>query len=509
MFASPIRTSASTPALLRRSGARLAALVAAATCVGICAAGPASADSAPAESAGVPVTLSAPAVTAETGTAAAAGVSPAADVEPATTEPAATEPATTEPATTEPATTEPATTEPAITEPATTEPAIQPVVPAQPTPAQIAPPRGSAVTSRTAVSAAAVATKPVVTTQPVETWVDLGTSATFTAHASGTPTPTVQWQFRRWTEDVWVDIPGATSDSYTSPPASVSDVEPGFRAIFTNTAGSVATQSADLRVNQAPPAAGTPSAPRNVKARQTAPGQITITWSAPADEGTSPITSYGAGYGTRRWGNGDDFSPSTFTAVFNDIDDGDYSAVVFAVNDSGLGWRVFVPISVGDVPTAPRHVAAKRSGTSVTVTWGAPARAGYAPVVGYEVVLTSGANRLTRTVSPSATSATFRDLPPGTWRVRVTASNIVGPGSAGTVSFSVPSSAPATPAAPSTPAARPASAIPAVAPAAAPAAQLALTGSESAVQAALALGLVLLGLASTTAARRLRTRSQD
>jgi titin len=320
----------------------------------------------------------------------------------------------------------------------------------------------------------------------------------------------VQWQSRRWTEDAWTDIPGATSDSYTSPPASVNDVEPGFRAVFTNSAGSVATQSADLRVNQAPPAAGTPSAPRNVKARQTAPGQITITWSAPSDEGSSPITSYGAGYGTRRWGNGDDFSPSTFKAVFNGIDDGDYTAVVFAVNDTGMGWRVFVPISVGDVPTAPRHLAATRSGSSVTVTWGSPARAGYAPVQGYDVVLTSGSRRLTRTLPADATRATFRDLPAGTWRVTVTATNVVGASSAAAVSVTVPSS---TPVAPPRPATRPAAAaIPAVAPAQAPtrapAAQLALTGSEGAAQAALALGLLFLGLVSTTAARRLRTATK-
>ncbi|WP_157693126.1 fibronectin type III domain-containing protein [Pedococcus dokdonensis] len=475
------------------------ALVAAAACVGITAAGPASAESAPSTAAGV-----APSSTTPAGTPA---VTPVADPPAA---PAEAAPSTeVEPAPPIETVTEPVTTPPAVTAPVATPPvATQPAATQSVAPAQTAPSRRAAATSRTAVAPASTA--PVVTTQPVETWVDLGESATFTAHASGTPVPTVQWQFRRWTEDTWVDIPGATSDSYTSPPASLADVEPGYRAVFTNSAGSVATQSADLRMNQLPPAPGTPSAPRNVIAHQTAPGQITITWSAPADEGDSPITSYGAGYATRRWGNGDDFSPSTYKAVFNDIEDGDYSAVVFAVNDAGMGWRVFVPISVGDGPSAARHVAATRSGSAVTVTWGAPSRVGYGPVDGYDVVLTSGAHRVTRTLPAGATSATFRDLAPGTWRVTVTASNVVGPGVATTVTVVVPSS---TPAAPSRPAPRPVAAaipaaIPAAYPAQAPTAQLALTGSAGAAQAALALGLLLLGLASTTAARRLRTVSR-
>ncbi|WP_406829488.1 hypothetical protein ABEG17_10820 [Pedococcus sp. KACC 23699] len=410
-------------------------------------------------------------------------------------------------------------------------PGVAPAAPAPATATAPTPAPQATTAAATPRAANAVASAPVVTTQPVETWVDLGSSATFTAHASGTPAPTVQWQFRRWYEDPWTDVPGATSDRYTTPPSSVNDVEPGYRAVFTNSAGSVTTAAVDLRINQPAPPAGTPSAPRDVTAHQTAKGQVTITWSAPADSGTSPITSYGAGYGTRRWGNGDTYPATTFHAVFNDIADGDYTAVVFANNDVGMGWRVSVPVSVGDLSTAPTHLTATLSGTTGTVTWGAPTNAGYSSVTGYEVLATSGSHRVSRSVSAATRRVALPALTSGVWHVTVRATNTVGIGAAAATSLTVtttataptpPPPAPTTPV-PTTPATRPSTTPVAAAPARpaaaastrpaaslAPAASvvptravLAHTGSNGSSQALLALALMVIGVGCAVGSRRM------
>jgi Immunoglobulin I-set domain len=52
-----------------------------------------------------------------------------------------------------------------------------------------------------------------ITSQPVAQEVTEGETATFTAAASGIPTPTVQWQVSTNGGGSWSNIPGATSDT--------------------------------------------------------------------------------------------------------------------------------------------------------------------------------------------------------------------------------------------------------------------------------------------------------
>lgn len=90
---------------------------------------------------------------------------------------------------------------------------------------------------------------PAITTQPSNQTVTAPATATFTAAASGSPTPTVQW-YRNGAE-----ISGATSASYTTPATTVTggtanngDV---YAAVFTNASGFVQTVNATLTVSAA------------------------------------------------------------------------------------------------------------------------------------------------------------------------------------------------------------------------------------------------------------------
>jgi len=91
---------------------------------------------------------------------------------------------------------------------------------------------------------------PAIITQPVSQTVNPGQTASFTSFASGSPTPSVQWQVS--SDGIsWSDIAGATSTTYSFT-AQSSDNGKQFHAVFTNSAGSATSNPATLTVNSAP-----------------------------------------------------------------------------------------------------------------------------------------------------------------------------------------------------------------------------------------------------------------
>jgi hypothetical protein len=91
---------------------------------------------------------------------------------------------------------------------------------------------------------AAPPTPPTITTQPTSLTVRVGETATFTVVASGTAPLSYQWQKSN------VNIPGATSASYTTPPVTTADNKDKFRVIVSNAVGSVTSQTATLTVKR-------------------------------------------------------------------------------------------------------------------------------------------------------------------------------------------------------------------------------------------------------------------
>ncbi len=86
-------------------------------------------------------------------------------------------------------------------------------------------------------------TAPVITTQPQSQTITLGQSVTFSASASGTPTPTFQWH-----RDGNA-LNGETGKSYTFTP-TLADNGASFTLVATNSAGSVASDMAILTVKE-------------------------------------------------------------------------------------------------------------------------------------------------------------------------------------------------------------------------------------------------------------------
>ncbi len=89
---------------------------------------------------------------------------------------------------------------------------------------------------------------PAITEQPALVTVEAGGVAVFDASASGFPAPTVQWEISTDEGASWSAISGATSDQLTLEDVQASQNGDEYRAVFTNTAGSTATEAATLTV---------------------------------------------------------------------------------------------------------------------------------------------------------------------------------------------------------------------------------------------------------------------
>jgi hypothetical protein len=107
----------------------------------------------------------------------------------------------------------------------------------------------SAGTATTAAATLTVQTPPAVKTNPTSHSVTAGSTVTFTAAATGTPTPTVQWQLSIDGGVTYTDIFGATGTTLTLTGVTTGQNGYRYRAVFTNPVGSVTTTAAVLTVH--------------------------------------------------------------------------------------------------------------------------------------------------------------------------------------------------------------------------------------------------------------------
>ncbi len=110
---------------------------------------------------------------------------------------------------------------------------------------------GSRNTSIAQLLVSTTSSAPVVTTHPQDTFAEDGDPVTLSAAASGVPTPSVQWQSKTPTGP-WTNIVGATSTNYTIGVVTQEHQGVSYRAVFTNSEGTVQTSAAVLTVGAEP-----------------------------------------------------------------------------------------------------------------------------------------------------------------------------------------------------------------------------------------------------------------
>ena len=202
-----------------------------------------------------------------------------------------------------------------------------------------------------------------VTENPSDVSVAAGASATFTAAATGTPAPTVQWQQSTDGGTTFSDVAGATAASLTFATAESQNGNE-FRAVFTNSTGSATTSAAKLTLTSNVVVTSNPSnvsvaagASATFTAAATGTPAPTVQWQQSSDGGTTFTDVAGATAASLTFvvsaGQGGD----QFRAVFsNDSGTATTSAATLTITAavSGKQWRTAQQI---DVPTGNASVS--------------------------------------------------------------------------------------------------------------------------------------------------------
>jgi len=187
---------------------------------------------------------------------------------------------------------------------------------------------------------------------------------------------------------------------------------------------------------------GPPSAPQNLAAH---PGnsQVSLSWTAPANNGSSPITNYciymGASPGAETLlatiGNVTTYNATGLTNGQT------YYFMVAAENAAGAG-----PNATGTnaaprtVPLAPTGLAATYGNAQVSLTWNAPLSNGGSPITKYTIYIgiSTGAETLLATIG-NVTTYTVTGLTNGqTYYFTVSATNDAGEGAQSSEALATP-----------------------------------------------------------------------
>ncbi len=188
-----------------------------------------------------------------------------------------------------------------------------------------------------------------------------------------------------------------------------------------------------------------PGAPRSPSATLSGARSVSVSWSAPADDGGSSVLDYTVAVLANGSPTGASSTTGSTSASFSGLTRGvAYSFRVTARNAVGSGSAatsnaVTPPVVVPGAPGSPTAtlVSSSAAGATVTVSWSAPADDGGSSITGYDVSASPSGG--SRTTSAGSTSTTFTGLPVGfVYRFSVAARNSIGAGPTATVTLDVP-----------------------------------------------------------------------
>jgi hypothetical protein len=231
---------------------------------------------------------------------------------------------------------------------------------------------GSVTSASATLMVNAASAPPSITTQPISRTVTAGQTASFSVANTGTAPFSYQW-YKNTTP-----ISGATSSSYTTPATTTSDNGALFKAIVTNSAGSVTSASATLTVNAAPTASLTvnPSSLAfgtvTIGAKSTVPA--TVTNSGTASVTISNVSIAGAGFGASGVSTGQILAPGQSASL---------SVTFTPSTTTGVTGNVTITSNATNSPTAVSLTGSGLQTVShdVVLSWNVST----SPVIGYNV----------------------------------------------------------------------------------------------------------------------------
>jgi hypothetical protein len=265
---------------------------------------------------------------------------------------------------------------------------------------------GTALSSPASLTVAGPPQGPALTAQPLSQSVLVGTSVTFTATASGSPTPSVQWLLSTDGGNIWSQIPGATSTSYTFVPNSLTQSGSQYEAVFTNATATATSAAATLTVADtiSPPAVTSNSSDVTVIAgnpatfKATASGTPTpnAQWEVSTNLGATWNPVPGASAATNA-------TTLTFTAAASQ-DGNEYEAIF--ENGSGTATSTPVTLHVQVVPQVTAQPASTSVSNGTLATFSAQATGLPTPTVQWMVSI-DGGNSWSQVVGATSTTYAF------------------------------------------------------------------------------------------------------
>ncbi|MCW3029676.1 MAG: hemicentin-2-like [Solirubrobacterales bacterium] len=241
---------------------------------------------------------------------------------------------------------------------------------------------GSAGARPSRASAAATTNKaPAVTKQPLSITVEEGQSASFTATASGVPTPTIQWEISTNGGVTWTQIEGATASPYTIASTTTSESGYQFRAVFTNSVGQATTKAAILTVQKAPVVTKQPA---NVTVEE---GQNAVFEATASGVPTPTVQWQTSSNGGANWANiaGATSDQLTITGAKTTISGHQYRAVFKnAANTAGV-FSEAATLTVQKAPAVTKQPTSQTVNEGQTAVFEATASGFPAPTVQWEV----------------------------------------------------------------------------------------------------------------------------
>ncbi len=250
---------------------------------------------------------------------------------------------------------------------------------------------------------------PSIAAQPRSTRVAMGQTATFSVTATGTGPLVFQWRKNA------AAIDGATSSSYTTPPATAADDGSSYSVVVTNAQGSVTSSGAVLTVLIAPSIA---AQPQNA---QVATGQMA----------TFSVTAAGTGPLAYQWRKN--------AAAISGATSSSYTTPPVTVADSGSSYSVVVTNAQGSVTSGDAILTVLTSLTPVVEVQ--PTVLGCFPgeAIAFTAKVTNATDtRVTWTASAGAIDASGRFTSPGMpGTVTITATSVEDPSKMGTATITV------------------------------------------------------------------------
>jgi hypothetical protein len=227
---------------------------------------------------------------------------------------------------------------------------------------------------------------PAILTQPTSQEVNEHGTATFTASASGIPTPTIQWQVLPTGGGTWADVPGATSETLNVAKAMSSESGNAYRAVFTNTVSTATSASATLTVNSPPQVKSSPSNEVVLVGK-------TATFAATASGTPAPTVQWEESTNKGATFNNVPGATSGILTVQNATlgESGDRYRAVFT-NKAGSATSSEATLTVESIPTVTASPSDQTVLEGETATFTASATGAPPPTVQWEVSTDKGAN---------------------------------------------------------------------------------------------------------------------